>query len=397
MKILIIMPWIKQGGAELIAVQTAYQLQKLGHQARLVTLFVDTSQMEREAREVEYVAFGSKISNILKSNKFFLYFLGPFFLFWLVLKEGKWADVLFPHSLPSYWVASVIGKLYRKKTVWLCNEPPKRRRISEVNFSDWLMWFVADSFLDKLFVQGIDEIVVYSNGIAQEVRLRYKKRATVVRLGIDFKFFSKSDKEEILKLKKKYRWDGKFVLLMVGKLHPQKSQRLGVEVLAKVLPKIERAILVLVGEGPDKKNLEFRIKNLELGGRVIFTGFCSPKVVRAWYSVADLVLFPSVGQTAMVGQSWGFIPFEALCQKKITVVSQGSGAAEILDNKKIGIICQPNIKAFSQVIQTVFERRKEYKEMGERGYLYVKNNLSWEEWGRKINRILGKVVKNEKN
>lgn len=411
MKILLIMPWIKQGGAELIAVQTAYQLQKLNHQVRLAALFVDTSQMGKEAKEIKNVTFGPKIANLFKKNKAFLYFFGPFFLFWLVLKEARWADILFPHSLPTYWLAPIIGKLYQKKVIWLCNEPPKRRRINEVNFSDWLMWFIADSFLDRLFVRGIDKIVVYSDGVAQEVRRRYGKRATVVRLGMDFNFFSKSNKEEVLKLKRKYNLEGKFILLMVGKLHPQKNQRLGIEVLKKILPKIPQAVLVLVGEGPDRKNLEFRISSFQLEDKVIFAGFCSPEVVRAWYAISDLVLFPSIGQTAMVSQSWGFVPFEALCQKKISITSQGCGAVEVLGKEKIGIICQPDVGDFSLATLSVFERRtrpprssrfcgesgaEEYKEMGERGYLYVKNNLSWEKWGREVERILGKVVRTRK-
>jgi len=394
MKILIIMPWIRQGGAELIAVQTAYQLQKLGHQVRLAACFVDTSQMGKEARKIKYVTFGLKIANLFKKNKVFLYFLGPFFLFWLTLKNAKWADVLFPHSLPSYWVAVAAGKLYQKKMVWLCNEPPKRRRIDEVDFSDWLMWLIADSFLDRLFAGGIDRVIVYSEAIRREVKKRYNKEAVMIRLGVDFNFFSKSKKGEVLKLKKKYHLDGKFVLLMVGKLHPQKNQRLAVEVLKKILLKVPQAVLVLVGEGPDRKNLESRIKNLELEDRVIFTGFCSPEVVRAWYTVSDLVLFPSVGQTAMVSQSWGFIPFEALCQKKISLVSQGSGAAEVLKKEKIGIVCRPEAKDFSQAVLSVFEERERYEEMGEKGYNWVRNNLSWKKWGGEVEKI---IVKNEKH
>jgi len=389
------MPWIKQGGAELIAVQTAYQLQRLGHKVRVAALFVDTSLMGEEAKKIKYVTLKPKIANFLKRNKFFLYFFGPFFLLWLVLRQAWWADILFPHSLPAYWIAPVVGRFCRKKVVWLCNEPPKRRRISEVNFSDWLMWFVADSFLDRLFVQGIDRIIVYSNGIAQEVKRRYGKRATVVRLGIDFDFFSKSDKEEILKLKKKYHLNGKFVLLMVGKLHPQKKQRLGIEVLAKILPPIKNAVLFLVGEGPDKENLKMlaardsfgmKSEKSKVGDRVIFAGFCPPEIVRAWYSLADLVLFPSVGQTAMVSQSWGFVPFEALCQKKISIVSQGSGAAEILEKEKIGVVCRLGVEDYSKAVLDFFKNKKEYKKTVMKGFNYVKNNLPWERWGKEIEK-----------
>jgi len=392
MKILIIMPWIKQGGAELIAVQTAYQLQKLDHRVHLAALFVDTSQMGEEAKKIEYVTFGPKIANLFKKNKFFLYFLGPFFLFWLVLKETKRTDILFPHSLPSYWIASVMGKLCRKKVVWLCNEPPKKREISEVPFLDFLLWQIADSFLDKVFIHLINEIIVYSKIMKKEVKLRYDREAKLVRLGVDFDFFWKKNGKTEEFLKKKYNLLGKFVLLMVGKLHPQKNQRLGIEVLAKILPKIGNAVLVLVGEGPDREKLKIKTERLKIGDKVIFAGFCPPRDVRAWYGVSDLVLFPSVGQTAMFGQSWGFVPFEALCQRKVSIVSKSSGAAEVLGKEKIGIICQPRVEDFSQAVLSVFEKRKEYEKMGKEGYNYVKDNLSWERWGKDIE----KWIKEEK-
>lgn len=382
------MPWIKQGGAELIAVQTAYQLQKLGHQVRLAALFVDASKMDPIAQKISYVMPFRWISNLCQRSKIFLYFSGPFFLFWLTLKNASWADILFPHSLPAYWIASIVGKFYRKRVVWLCNEPPKRREIGEVGFVDWLMWRIADSFLDRLFVRRIGTIIVYSEGIAREIRRRYEKRATLTRLGINFDFFSKSDKERVLKLQRRYHLDGKFVLLMVGKLHPQKNQRLGVEVLKRILPKISQATLVLVGEGPDEEELKVKSGKLKVSDQVIFAGFCPPEVVRAWYGVSDLVLFPSVGQTAMVSQSWGFIPFEALCQKKISIVSEDCGAAEVLGKKNLGIICRPTAEDFSQTVLSVFKNRKGYEQMGERGYGYVKHNLSWEQWGRKIEKIL---------
>lgn len=388
MKILLIMPWIKQGGAELIAVQTAYQLQNLSHQVRLAALFVDTSKMDPIAREINYLIPFRCISYLCQRSKIFLYFAGPFFLFWLTLKNASWADILFPHSLPSYWIASLIGGFYQKKVVWLCNEPPRRRKVGEVGFSDWLMWFVADSFLDKLFTQRINKIVVYSNAVRKEVKQRYSKEATLVRLGVDFRFFSQSDKEKALKLKRKHHLDGKFILLMVGKLHPQKNQRLGIEVLAKVLPKIKKAILVLVGEGPDEESLKLKIKNLRLERKVIFAGFCPPEIVRAWYAVSDLVLFPSVGQTAMVSQSWGFVPFEALCQRKISIVSKDSGAAEVLGRENLGIVCPPTIEDFSRAVLSFFGMKKEYEEMKKKGYFYVKNSLSWEKWGKEIERVL---------
>lgn len=390
MNILIIMPWIKQGGAEMIAVQTAFQLQKLGYRVRLAAVWVDFSQMEqweKITRQVNYVTVGNA-GKFLAKSKWLTYFVSPFFLLCLILKNVGWSDILFPHSLPGYWIASIVGKIFGKKTVWLCNEPPKKRELKKVGLADFLMWQLADSILDRWFVWQIDIVIVYSMAIKKEVTSRYNKEARLIRLGIDFDFFSKVDKKQGLKLEKKYNLKHKFVLLMVGKLHPQKNQLLGIKVLSNVLGQIPEAVLVLVGEGEDKKELKAQSEKLKVGDRVIFTGFCPPEIVRAWYEVADLALCPSVTQTAMVNQSWGFIPFEALCQEKLSIVSQNSGAAEVISKQKIGFVCPVKTKPFTDQVIDFYQNKKKYQPMTKRGRKWVRDNLSWEEFGKEVRKIV---------
>lgn len=388
MKVLIIMPWIKQGGAELIAVKTGWQLQKLGHKIRLAALYVDVSLMDNQANEIEYVTFGSYIAGLFKKNKFFLYFMGPFFLCFLIIKNIFWTDILFPHSLPSYWIAIPLGKLLGKKVIWLCNEPAKKKGINEVGFADWFMWRLADSFLDRFLVRRIDQIIVYSQLIRKEVKKRYTKKADLIRLGIDYNFFSKREPFLKNKLKRKYKLSNKFVFLMVGKLSGQKNQQMGLEVLAELKYKITEAVLVLVGDGPGKDNLKLKAKSLKLEDKVIFAGFGSHKIVRAWYDLADLILYPSVGQTAMADQSWGFVPFEALCQKKLSIVSQNSGAGQVIKKEKIGFVCPLKLGCFTLSALNYYKNRKKYQKMAGKGKQWVKDNLSWEKFGQGVGKKL---------
>lgn len=392
MKVLIIAPWIRQGGAELITVETAIQLQKLGHTVRVASLFVNTSSMDEGARRLRYVDFGPVMGSLFQRSKFLLYFMGPFFLFWLTLRQAAWADVLFPHTLPAYWVAPLVGRIFDKRVVWLCNEPPRKRGLGEIPFLDFLMWRMADSFMDTLFTRWIDRTIVYSKIIKEEVKSRYGLSSTMVRLGIRADFFAKKDRKVVAMLKTKYKLSGKFVLLMVGKLHPQKNQGLALETLNKIRTKTRKAVLVLVGEGPDTERLKAKVREMKIEKKVVFTGFCPPPIVRVWYEIADLVLFPSVGQTAKSNQSWGFIPFEALCQEKISVVSEGSGAAEVLAKEKIGIVASPTLTGFSRAVLNFYRRKKEYRKMAERGKIYVEKNLSWETWGKGVEKVLVSAI-----
>lgn len=391
MRILIIMPWIKQGGAELIAVETAYQLQQLGHQVRLAATFVNLQSMTARAKAINYTT-GGKLGKGLKHHKVLLYFFSPWLLGWLVAKNLFWAEILFPQSLPAYWLAVLIGKPFGKKIVWLCNEPPRIKRRGEVSLADWLMWRLADSPLDRWLVKFIDRIIVYSWGVQKEVQDRYDRSSVLIRLGIDYPFFSQRQAQAVQKLRTKHNLAGKFVLLMVGKLHPQKNQQLGLVIMTKILPVIRLAKLVIVGDGPDYAKLLKKIQIMGLKKEVILTGFASPEQVRTWYQLADLVIYPAVGQTATMSQSWGLVPFEALCQAKLTIVTKDSGAAEILKKEKIGFVAPAAVEEFAAITIEFWQNKRHYLPWAKRGRNWVKNNLTWQQFGQGVNKVLSDVA-----
>lgn len=391
MKILIIMPWIRQGGAELIAARTGLELQKRGHKVKIAALFTDLSKMADWAGELTYVRPGRFWQTVFKKSKWALYFLGPFWLWGLVWREAEWAEVLFPHSLPAYWVAPIVGRLKKKKTIWLCNEPPRARK--ELGGADGLMWRLSDGPWEKWLGRLADKVIVYSDLVQKEVGQRYGREAKRVRLGVDFDFFSrKVSEKEKRGLRERFGLGDEPVWLMVGRLDRQKNQRLAVGVFASWQKKKEEGRLVLVGEGPDRQELEKMIDEQGLRRKVILAGLARPEEVRAWYAVADLVLFPSVNQTATMNQSWGFVPFEALCQKKLTIVSTGSGAAEVLVPERIGLAAMPTVAAFGEKIGEFYREKEEYSEWAKRGQVWVKENLTWEKFADEVEVVLKEVA-----
>ena len=62
MRILIIQPWIKQGGAEEASLYLAYHLSKMGHQAKIAALFADLKDMPPSASQVEYLLPNKKLT-----------------------------------------------------------------------------------------------------------------------------------------------------------------------------------------------------------------------------------------------------------------------------------------------------------------------------------------------
>jgi glycosyltransferase involved in cell wall biosynthesis len=385
-KVLIIQPFIKQGGAELVSVYLAHHLERLGHQVKIAVIFTDFSGMAPITRKLNYTLPPKPIQFLAKKSRFFLYFFGPFFLFWQVLKERE-VDVLNPHNLPAYLIAPLVGKMRNIPVVWNCNEPPQKLSLKQgakTGLSDWLMWAIANGPWETFLVKRIDKILVLSKMTQNQVKDRYKKKAKVARLGIDFKFFSQDNREEIEKLKDKYSLKDKFVILVVGKLHPLKNPIFALSVFKSVAKKIPKAALVFVGTGPLERELKKKVKRLGFSQRVLFPGFVSSNQLRSWYHLCDLNLVP------VPNLSWGLTPFEALCQGKIAIVSETCGAAEVLSERKIGIVCSLTAKDFAREILNIYRNPSRFKRMGERGYNFVKNEVSWEDFTKRTLEVFKK-------
>jgi glycosyltransferase involved in cell wall biosynthesis len=80
-------------------------------------------------------------------------------------------------------------------------------------------------------------------------------------------------------------------IICVARVSGEKRQR----VLVEMMPLIENlhVKLILVGDGPERENLERRADELSVGDRIIFTGLQSPATVAALMKQADVFTLPS--------------------------------------------------------------------------------------------------------
>jgi glycosyltransferase involved in cell wall biosynthesis len=369
--VLIIQSWIRLGGAELISVHLASQLQARGHEVAIACVYADLRGMPREALGNDYLIPPRWVAELCSKHRTAFLLLSPLVLLWQTWRHSANVDVLNPHNFPSGWIAILVGAVRRIPVVWTCNEPPERpglRLLSRIGLADFIGWTVASSFIDKLLMKRAKAIYVPSERTRAEVLERYGRRASVVGLGIDEEFRSPASPSG---LADRLGVQDRFVLLLVGKLHPQKNQIACIEALPKLVERIPQVVMLVAGNGPARMELEDAASRLGVAGHVRFLGHVSRSETRELYEICDLNLFPAVNQ------SWGLTPFEALAAGRLSVVSEESGAAELLKSEDIGIVCDPNADAFAQRIVQIYEDPAAISEMASRGRDYVIRNLSW--------------------
>lgn len=142
--------------------------------------------------------------------------------------------------------------------------------------------FVADYFFACSKLAGQNR---YGNKIVESDKFK------VFNNGIDAKNYIYSEKRQNT-LKKKWGVEDKFVIGHVGRMAKEKNQIFLLYILKEVLKKKNDSVLILVGDGVEKKQLKKIAYELEIGDKVIFTGNRSD--VPDMMNLFDVFVFPSI-------------------------------------------------------------------------------------------------------
>ena len=87
------------------------------------------------------------------------------------------------------------------------------------------------------------------------------------------------------------------VLLNLGRLGTEKNLGELLDYFAEALRHNANLTFMIVGDGPDKENLERKALDLGIAGHVIFTGMVEPKEVQKYYQLADVFVNASTSET----------------------------------------------------------------------------------------------------
>jgi N-acetyl-alpha-D-glucosaminyl L-malate synthase BshA len=106
-----------------------------------------------------------------------------------------------------------------------------------------------------------------------------------------------------------------------------------VQVFARVAAKVP-AVLVMVGDGPDRPAVERQAADSGLSDVVDFVG--EQHDVVSWLSAADLFLLPSAQE------SFGLAALEAMSCEVPVIASRVGGLPEVIQDGVTGFICDPD-------------------------------------------------------
>lgn len=222
-------------------------------------------------------------------------------------------------------------------------------------------------------VSACDEVWVVSRGAGENLRsLGYEGDYVVMPNGVDLPR-GKAKPEAVDALSKKWALPSDApVYLFIGRIMWYKGLRIILDGLKKVREAGKDFCMVFVGDGQDRAEVEQYAAELGLTDRCRFTGTERDRdTITAWYTRADLLLFPSTFDTN------GLVVREAAACSLGSMLIEGSCAAEGITDGDTGILIPENGDGLAAALLREDATREHFAQIGENAS--EKIYISWED------------------
>ncbi len=165
---------------------------------------------------------------------------------------------------------------------------------------------------------------------------------------------------------KSFKREYKIKALYVGRLSVEKN----LDLLIKCFKDLKDVKLIIVGDGPYKKEIENKID-------AEFLGFLKGKKLSEIYASCSFFVFPSISDT------FGNVVLEAMASGLPVIVMNKGGQRELVQNRKNGFIVKNSVKEFKEKVKLLTKNEKLRKMMG----INARKSALERNWDNVFNRL----------
>ncbi|NJE30328.1 glycosyltransferase family 4 protein [Thermococcus sp. 18S1] len=363
MKVLMVGPIEKAGGVSTHTKELTKALRKLGVEVEVYNISPGREYLAIISNLIKLYkrTWGLSIKSLTAAKNFNIVHIqssGPLGGFIPAIVGTFWSQILGLNFIVTFH--------YRSDKAFI----NKYRRIFQIVIKNSRIFFVVS---DKQIKNLRDVIDVHL--ITHRVKLVFN--------GFDNELFrpiSKTYCREILNLPY-----NKKIVVTIGNLLPVKGHEYLIEAMKKIVKARNDVMLIIVGDGPLRKDLENQIKKLGLENYVKLVGAKPHNKIPLWMNAADLFVLPSLSEGNPT------VMFEALGVGLPFVGTAVGGVPEIITSEDYGLLCPPkDPECLAEKILIALD--KEWNREKIRKYA---EQFTWENIARETLKIYRQVLDNE--
>ncbi len=224
----------------------------------------------------------------------------------------------------------------------------------------------AYAMAERLTLRWCDRVIAVSEGIAQQLRSGYgfpADKITVVPNGVDTGRL-KPDRSREQVREAIGAEPGASVLLQVGRLTPQKGFDILFEAVAQIAKRYPHLVVLAVGEGPLRQQLEGLAQQLNIESAVRFLGHRE--------DVADLLNAADLVTLASRSEGMPYTLLEAMGSGRAVVATRIGGIEEVIKEEGTAqLVPTENPEALAAAITTLLDDPAHAAQMGSDAHDYI--------------------------
>ncbi|MGK2903251.1 MAG: glycosyltransferase family 4 protein [Mycobacterium sp.] len=254
----------------------------------------------------------------------------------------------------------------------------------------WSMLPLARAALRRI---GDDtDVVTYVSGYTRgRFAAAFGPRACLERLspGVDVGRFVPDDAAR-LELRARYGLGDRPVVLCLSRLVPRKGQDMLIRAFGRIQARVPGAVLVLVGGGPYREDLQKLAQRSGVAADVLFTGGVPAQELPAHHAMADVFAMPCRTRGAGLDvEGLGIVYLEASACGVPVVAGRSGGAPETVRDGETGrVVDGADVDTIATAVGDLLADPDTAARMGAAGREWVVQNWQWRSQGARLQRLL---------
>lgn len=239
---------------------------------------------------------------------------------------------------------------------------------------------IVDWFETRKYILPHERIIVLDRRTKKWVGEYFHKDADIVRNGLEPRDFPYTP--HVFSKKSKVR------LLSVGIFFVHRRYEDIIQAVKLLQEKGIDATLSIAGSfGGEHRHyfekLQVLAYKLGVSGSLLFLGNVSDAELRKQYAENDIYI------SANHLQSWGLAPFEAMASGMPAIISNTTGAAEVLtDHKHARLIPPKNPEKIAAAVKELVENSDLYAVLSKEGRRFVETEITWQNTAKELTKVL---------
>lgn len=271
-------------------------------------------------------------------------------------------------------VTNIIGMTHGHETGWAMT-PGTRQVLRKIGNDTDFLTYISEYTHKKI-----------ARALSPEASQRMRR----ITPGVDISEFSPVNAIAGEQLRESLGWSQRPVIVCVSRIMARKGQ----DELIRALPKIHKstpeASLIIVGDGPYRKQVERLVSRFGLANYVHFTGKVSQSELSKWYAAGDIFAMPC--RTRVGGwdvEGLGIVFLEGSATGLPVVVGDSGGATDAVINGETGFLVNGrDTDEIAERISFLLNHPEIAKTMGAAGRTWVTSEWTWDQNFKKLDGLL---------